>query len=369
MIRCVLDEDGCIDLHSILRVVNQINQEQAWATCFQLAQLIQRLSPANCVPIESLAQIYLHKDGFIHEKSLLVSSRLSIAQDSNDDDDGDDDDDDEEDDGISGDDEVEILVDDEAHIATAVNHIIPKALAATTLHNPRCNPDTTASFDATITTTTTLNNSTTTTKSTTNATTKTTATLKANTNPTTTTTTTASHLQRERKLVASVGIALFWALDYGIPDDEERKLSQTMECLIVKSQSELSLQELIEVTIQRLSHEIRPKADAHYRNICKSLISDTIELSIFLEKIYTATMVLGDLSLDPHHSHKHHHHLNHHHLHDNDHDDDDHRHHHHSLSELGDFGSLRINDWARLWMQVIRELRQRGRFKQALAVN
>lgn len=160
----------------------------------------------------------------------------------------------------------------------------------------------------------------------------------------------------ETELVASLGIALFWALDYGIPDDEERKLSNTMECLIVQSQSKLSLDELLEVCVNRLPLETKSHAESHYRSVCKSLIGDTIELSIFLEKIYTASMVLSDITLDDC-------------LEDNhkcDISDND-------LSELGEplasLRALRINDWARLWMQVIRELRQRGKFKQALSVN
>lgn len=145
----------------------------------------------------------------------------------------------------------------------------------------------------------------------------------------------------EQELVASLGLALFWALDYGIPNDEERHLSIAMEYLIFQSQNKLSLDRVIELCTNRLPTDMKSHADLHYTGICKSLVSDSIELSIFLEKIYNASMMLSDIAMD-----------------------DD-------LSELGEplasLRALRINDWARLWMQVIRELRQRGNFKQPVA--
>lgn len=145
----------------------------------------------------------------------------------------------------------------------------------------------------------------------------------------------------EFELVSSLGLALFWALDYGIPDDEERKLSIALEYLIFQSQNKLSLDKVIDLCTNRLPIDTKSHADSHYRGICKSLVSDTIELSIFLERIYNASMMLSDIALDE------------------------------DLVELGEplasLRALRINDWARLWMQVIRELRQRGNFKQPVA--
>lgn len=258
-IRCALDSDGCIDLLAVLKVMNQIDQEQAWAIAYELGKLMQRRlaqSATSCAPIDNLAQVHMHSDGYIHEKSV---SR-------------------------------------------------PR---------PTC--------------------------------------------PT------------EGELVASIGIALFWALDYNIPDDEERKLSISMEYLIYQSQTKLGLNELLDICIRRLNIATKTQANIHYRNICKSLVYDTLELSLFLDKIYTATMVLNDIKNQHHHhqqtttttsssppttpsppssmlissktSCKH----------DIIVDDD--------IIELGEplasLRALRINDWARLWMQVIRELRQR----------
>ena len=62
-----------MDLLAVLRLMNQVGQEQAWGIAYELAALMQRLWPAgNCALIENLAQIYIHRDGFIHEKSLVM---------------------------------------------------------------------------------------------------------------------------------------------------------------------------------------------------------------------------------------------------------------------------------------------------------
>mgnify|MGYP000961302022 CR=1 FL=1 len=283
MIKCTLDEDECIDLLTVLRVISQINQEQAWAICYEVGQLMKRLPPASCAPIESLAQIHLHKEGFVHEKSCLTNYQDQTPS--------------------------------------------PEAPATTPSHHLNTEPQ-----------------------------------QEPPTPPTPPITPELSEILRRRpalnetELVASLGIALFWALDYGIPDDEERKLSIAMEYLIYQSQSNLSLDEILKRCIDRLPVATKAHADSHYREVCKSLVSDTIELAIFLEKIYTASMVLSDITLDDclEANHK------------CDMSDDD-------LSELGEplasLRALRINDWARLWMQVIRELRQRGKFIRALSVN
>lgn len=174
----------------------------------------------------------------------------------------------------------------------------------------------------------------------------------------------------------------------------------TMEYLIFKSQSELTLEEILEICIKRLDIATKTNADLHYRGLCKSLIDDTIELSIFLDKIYTATMELsgkggamratdaaptagaclvdncclvaaaaaakcghksltasGKDSCDSLLSH--HHHLHYHQLAAHVTPDD--------LGELSlplaSLRALKIDDWARLWMQVIKEMRQQSKFK------
>lgn len=306
MIKFKLDEDDCIDLLTVLRI-NQINQEQAWAIGYMTGALMQRLPLNQCAPIESVAQIRLHKEGFVHEKSCKRR---------------------------------------------------PPGETNSTTKTTSATSTTTTPSTTTVTTTTTTTTNSTTTSPTTPPTSPSPASPTDSPNSTEATqlhptSEPISHLEAE--LVASLGIALFWALDYGIPDDEERKLSITMEYLIFQSQSEMSLERLAEICIKRLPIATKTHADLHYREVCKSLVSDTIELSIFLEKIYTASMVLSDIALDVDYCL-----------------DPENEHGHHKLAGLGEpldsLRALKINDWARLWMQVIRELRQRGKFKQALAL-
>lgn len=302
-IKCTLDQDECIDLLTALRIVNQIDQEQAWAICYQIGALMQRLKPANCAIIDSLDQIYLHKDGSIHEKSCLISRQKQQHH---------------------------------------------KPVQTSAIDAPQANTRTTTTTTATeITSSQGITNT------------------QSQMPPTPPITPELNELLRRRpalnetELVASLGIALFWALDYGIADDEERQLSIAMEYFIVQThQSKLSLNEVLEICIKRLPIATKSQADLHYRSVCKSLVNDTIELSMFLEKIYTASMVLRDITLDdclsstadPSAKHN-----------KCDIDKD--------LEDLGEplasLRALRINDWARLWMQVIRELRQRGKFQQA----
>lgn len=332
--RARLDEDGCIDLLRILQVVNQIDQEQAWAICYELCTLMKRLAsrssssngnnnnnnnidedargrtsppPAlNCAPIESLSQLHIHKDGYVHEKSCQVATgswlqhqhhhkqqqqqlkRTSVASPSSPTSSSsssrsqsqspsatssssptssqhDEDEDNQDQDHHEDHNEEEL---------TGRSCSSPELLAEILKRRPALN---------------------------------------------------------EAELVASLGIALFWALDYGIPNDEERKLSISMEYLIFQSQNELTFEQVLELCEKRLPPATRPRAEAHYRSLCKSLVQDTIQLSIFLEKIYTASMVLSDISEK-------------------------------ELSELGEplasLRALRIDDWARLWMHVIKELKQ-----------
>lgn len=347
MIKCVLDEDGCIDLLAVMRIMNQVDQEQVWAIAYELAALMQRLWPAgNCAPIESLAQIYIRRDGSIHEKSLLTlpgprPNAKSNPQDPS----------------------------EQQH----QQHQIPQAQTiqqaneASSRERSNFSDSSTAPVAGADPKQQQLPPS----------------------PPITPELTRRRPALSESELVSSLGIALFWTLDYGIPDDEERKLSMTMEYLIFKSQSELALGEILEICIKRLDIATKTNADLHYRGVCKSLIDDTIELSIFLDKIYTATMALGGKGGAPaaeatpvagaclvdncclvaaaakcHHK-------------DKDSCDNLLSHHYRQLAaqvsrhdDLGELGlplaslrALKIDDWARLWMQVIKEMRQRNKFK------
>uniref|UniRef100_A0A1W7R9I6 Protein spire homolog 1 n=1 Tax=Hadrurus spadix TaxID=141984 RepID=A0A1W7R9I6_9SCOR len=167
----------------------------------------------------------------------------------------------------------------------------------------------------------------------------------------------------EYQLVSSLGVAIFKALDYGLSETEERSLSTHLETLIdlmtsseqddggddddlesqngdegIERDSEeddmtdigkndrgFTLLKVIEICANHLA--CPDQGDVHYKAVCRALVAEVLELSSFLEKISTGTKELrehtqveteGECSLD----------------------------------------NLQFHDWAGLWMQVIRELRQ-----------
>jgi len=280
MIRCALDEDGCIDLLAILRIMNQISQEQAWAIAYELAALTQRIWPAgnNCAIIDSLAQIYIHKEGFIHEKTLWTKITSHVSSDS-----------------ALNNGQIKLANrEQETRLDSQDNMQQENNLIQMQRNNSTTNSTTTGISPTTTATNTTSDTPLNTTNI--NTTTATTNTLPP-TPPISPELSDEIHRRKiansESELISSLGMALFWALDYGIPDDEERKLNIAMEYLIIQSQKEMTLGELEEICIRRLPVAKKSQADLHYREVCKSLVRDTIELSIFLHKIYTATMALN----------------------------------------------------------------------------
>lgn len=81
--RCKLDKQNCISLESVLETFNSsISEEQAWAICFSFIKCIQKLTKkdfkfkknqktTNNNLNEFDFQIYLHKDGYVHEKTIF----------------------------------------------------------------------------------------------------------------------------------------------------------------------------------------------------------------------------------------------------------------------------------------------------------
>ncbi|XP_025114708.1 protein spire homolog 1-like isoform X4 [Pomacea canaliculata] len=159
----------------------------------------------------------------------------------------------------------------------------------------------------------------------------------------------------EHDAVQMLGRIIFEALDYGIGEAEERPLSHGLETLIEcmtraqesgentdnESQSaddegiekdaeddhHCSFREVARLCTQHLSS--RQDASYHYRAVCRALMAEAVELRTFLDKISSSKER----------------------LHSNE--DEDKR-----LLEL------ERTDWARLWVQVMRSLRQGVRLKK-----
>jgi len=73
VVRCSLDEDQCLSLHNILTSFQTaINEEQAWALCYQTVKCFsQHHEASQCYLITDPSNLSIHKDGFVHPKSLF----------------------------------------------------------------------------------------------------------------------------------------------------------------------------------------------------------------------------------------------------------------------------------------------------------
>jgi hypothetical protein len=64
--KCKLDSHGCLNLQDILLMFDSpINQERAWALCYQISKGLSCLMENKFYEISELSQIVLHKDGNI----------------------------------------------------------------------------------------------------------------------------------------------------------------------------------------------------------------------------------------------------------------------------------------------------------------
>ncbi|KAG8187798.1 hypothetical protein JTE90_025836 [Oedothorax gibbosus] len=188
----------------------------------------------------------------------------------------------------------------------------------------------------------------------------------------------------EYELVATLGMIVFSALDYLMPVDEERKLSRPLESLIERMTShglvatddedhgddDASSQnadegieqdsgeddairyggdeegdakqrrgmQLVQVMELCASHlPVPEQADGHYKAVCRALVAEVLELTSFLENISSNTQILRSSYEDE--------------------------------VDSRTLEKLKIQDWARLWMQVIYQLRQGVKLKKVDAAH
>ncbi|NWR86425.1 SPIR2 protein, partial [Furnarius figulus] len=169
----------------------------------------------------------------------------------------------------------------------------------------------------------------------------------------------------EAQMVQSLGFAVYRALDWGLDENEERELSPRLEQLIdlmTNSDSEDSGcatadegyggQEEEEEGGEGPPRAVRTFGQAmrccaarladpagapvHYQAVCRALFAETVELMAFLAKIRDAKELLQKLKED---------------------DEEQER-------PAAELGSLRNTDWARLWVQLMRELRHGVKLKK-----
>ncbi|XP_060110244.1 protein spire homolog 2 [Heteronotia binoei] len=166
-------------------------------------------------------------------------------------------------------------------------------------------------------------------------------------------------------MVQSLGFAIYRALDWGLDENEERELSPQLEHLIdlmANSDSEDSgcgtadegyegqeeeeeavegghlravrtFSQAMRLCAVRLTHP--QEAQAHYQAVCRALFLETVELKAFLAKIRDAKEMLTKLKEEEQKD-----------------------------QSAADLDNLQNTDWARLWVQLMRELRHGVKLKK-----
>ncbi|KAM9353378.1 protein spire homolog 1 [Symphorus nematophorus] len=167
------------------------------------------------------------------------------------------------------------------------------------------------------------------------------------------------------EVIESLGIMIYKALDYGLKENEERELSPPLEELIdlmtnmAEAERDACPDEGYEATeeeedeadndpdnissvhgyrdiLQLCTSHLPSLSDApsHYQAVCRALYTETRELRTFLEKIKSAKENLRKMEEE-------------------------------STEEPGrDLNELQNADWARFWVQVMRDLREGVKLKK-----
>ncbi|XP_035528212.1 protein spire homolog 1 isoform X2 [Morone saxatilis] len=166
------------------------------------------------------------------------------------------------------------------------------------------------------------------------------------------------------EVIESLGIMIYKALDYGLKENEERELSPPLEELIdlmtnmAEAEKDACPDEGYEATEEEDDAEDDPDnvssvhgyrdilklctahlpslsdAQSHYQAVCRALYTETRELRTFLEKIKSAKENLRKMEKE-------------------------------SSDDPGrDLNELQNADWARFWVQVMRDLRDGVKLKK-----
>nr|XP_015101755.1 protein spire homolog 2 isoform X2 [Vicugna pacos] len=170
----------------------------------------------------------------------------------------------------------------------------------------------------------------------------------------------------EAQVVQSLGFAIYRALDWGLDEQEERELNPQLERLIdlmtnsdcedddggcgaadegygapeeeEEAESGLravrSFAQAMRLCAARLTDP--SGAQAHYQAVCRALFVETLELRAFLARVREAKEMLQKLREDEPQSER----------------------------PLAELDSLGRTDWARLWVQLMRELRHGVKLKK-----
>ncbi|XP_064409622.1 protein spire homolog 1-like isoform X2 [Latimeria chalumnae] len=174
----------------------------------------------------------------------------------------------------------------------------------------------------------------------------------------------SGHLRcTDMEVIESLGILIYKALDYGLKETEERELSPPLEQLIdrmtniTEEDGDTSKDEGYEAqdeeeegedfsTIRAYKHIMKlcamhlptpSEASNHYQAVCRALFTETLELQTFLAKIQSAKENLRKMQEMDRHT---------------------------RVECSADLDVLKNTDWACLWVQVMRDLRNGVKLKK-----
>ncbi|GCC32883.1 hypothetical protein chiPu_0011347 [Chiloscyllium punctatum] len=174
----------------------------------------------------------------------------------------------------------------------------------------------------------------------------------------------SSRLCTEGEIVQSLGFAIYRALDWGLDENEERELSQQLEQLIdqmanndsegsngtadegysgqddeeegdVPQRSVKTFEQVMKACAAHLLN--RNEADSHFQAVCRALFVETLELQTFLVKIKDAKEMLKKMQFGESETQQ---------------------------IPLVELDNLNHTDWARLWVQLMRDLRHGVKLKK-----
>lgn len=133
-----------------------------------------------------------------------------------------------------------------------------------------------------------------------------------------------------KKLWSKIALIVYSALDYGLSEDEELRLSQDLYDFFkwldfedegIEAET-FSLSKLRKKCCTRITDETITDIEQHYRNVCRALVAEALELSSFLRQVSIGSQELNKAG-----------------------------------NEHNQSVDLKIEVWAQVWMKVMRELR------------
>ncbi|XP_059222125.1 protein spire isoform X2 [Stomoxys calcitrans] len=172
----------------------------------------------------------------------------------------------------------------------------------------------------------------------------------------------AQHIASHKKVLRKIAVVVYNALDYNLHEDEQCQMSQELEELITHmtvdddETDDECIDDCIDegidegykrwdddhdetkefdFVLEACKNHIKPTVpEEHYKAVCRALVTETLELRIFLQQVLNNGADNLHLKAD-------------------------------SQASQQELAKFDFNDWARFWVQVIDELRRGVRLKKA----